>query len=485
MPFAETFSTVPNTVFGWLTVAVIVIVVMYFMRVPAHRAILSLSRSLYRIFRLSAASLMHAEARMKARNREVLLAAGLEEAERHLEREFERIDAAVKRDMSACPSVHRRMNEQITVVEEDHQESTNVPPAPPGWIDAVEAVANIPSKGDPMVANILEQIHKSLVKAQDDAISSYRDTVEERHKRLSAMKPYWRELHQLMGTVEKKVESLLARTNIIDTKIEQYETVKKGVDQAVRRLSASSMKEFIVSVFVLCIAVGGAGVNFTLIARPLAEMVGGNTAVGGFQVNEVAALVIILIEIFMGLLFMESLRITRLFPMVGALPDKFRRLITYTSLSILSLLATFEAGLAYMREILLKDELATSALLRGGEALDTVATDEFVWITTTVQMGMGFVLPYALTMVAIPLEMFFASMRTLVGIVAAWSVRTLAVTLRAIGGGFRFFGEFLVNVYDAICAPPIWVERMVKSNIGAERKARNAKAPNTTIREAL
>ncbi len=485
MPFADIFSTVPNTVFGWLTLVVVVIAVMYMMRVPAHRAILSLSRSLYKVLRVAAASLMQAEARMKARNREVLLAAGLEEAERHLEREFERIDAAVKRDLSACPTVHRRMSEQVTLVEEDHQASTNVPPEPPGWIDAVEAVANIPSKGDPMVANILEQIHKSLVKAQDDAINAYRDTVEERHKRLSTMKPYWRELHQLMGTVEKKVESLLARTNIIDSKIEQYETVKKGTDQALRRLSASSMKDFIISVFVLCIAIGGAGVNFTLIARPLAEMVGGNTAVGGFQVNEFAALVIIAIEIFMGLLFMESLRITRLFPMVGALPDKFRRLLMYVSLSILSLLATFEAGLAYMREILLQDELATSALLRGGEALDTVATSEFIWITTTVQMGMGFVLPFALTMVAIPLEMFVASMRTLVGIVAAWAVRSIAVTLRAIGGSFRFFGEFVVNVYDAIIAPPLWVERMVKANIGAERKARTSKGQNTTMREAL
>lgn len=485
MPFAETFSTVPNTVLGWLILAVIIIVLMYLMRLPAHKAILSLSRALYKVLRIAAASLMQAEARMKARNREVLLAAGLEEAEQHLEREFERIDAAVKRDLSACPVVHRRMAEQITTVEEDHQQSTNVPPAPPGWIDAVDAVANIPSKGDPMVANILEQIHKSLVKAQDDAINAYRDTVEERHKRLSALKPYWRELHQLMGTVEKKVDTLLARTNIIDTKIEQYETIKKGTEKAVRRLSASSLKEFMIALFALCIAIGGAGVNFTLIARPLAEMVGGNALVGGFKINEIAAMVIILIEIFMGLFLMESLRITRLFPLIGALPDKFRRLMTYVTFTLLFSLATIEAALAYMREILLQDELATSAVLRGGEALDSVATNEFVWITTVAQMGMGFILPFALTLVAIPLEMFFASSRTVIGIVAAGGIRAMAVSLRALGGSFRFFGEFLVNIYDAICAPPLWVERMVKANIGAERKARTGKGSNATMREAL
>ncbi len=485
MSFAETFTTAPNSVFGWLIVAAAIIFGMYLMRVPAHRAILSLSRSLYKVLRISATSLMHAEARMKARNREVLLAAGLEEAERHLEREFERIDAAVKRDLSACPVVHRRMSEQVTMVEEDHQESTNVPPAPPGWIDAVEAVANIPSKGDPMVANILEQIHKSLVKAQDDAISSYRDTVEERHKRLSSMKPYWRELNQLMGIVEKKVDALLARTNIIDSKIEQYETIKKGTETAVRRLSASSMKEFMIALFALAIAIGGAGVNFTLIARPLAEMVGGNALVGGFKINEIAAMVIILIEIFMGLFLMESLRITRLFPLIGALPDKFRRIMTIVTFTLLTSLATIEAALAYMREILLQDELATSAVLRGGEAADTIATNEFVWITTVAQMGMGFILPFALTLVAIPLEMFFASVRTVAGVVAAGGIRATAVSLRALGGSFRFLGEFMVNVYDAFVALPLWLERMVKANIGAERKARHSKNPNTTMKEAL
>ena len=84
---------------------------------------------------------------------------------------------------------------------------------------------------------------------------------------------------------------------------------------------------------------------------------------------------------------MESLRITRLFPLLGALPDKFRRLMTYVTFTLLFSLATIEAALAYMREILLQDELATSAVLRGGDALDTVATNEFVWITTVAQMA--------------------------------------------------------------------------------------------------
>ena len=59
-------------------------------------------------------------------------------------------------------------------------------------------------------------------------------------------------------------------------------------------------------------------------ALPMAEMVGGTSLIGGYRTADIAALVIITVEISMGLFLMESLRITRLFPVIGALPDKVR-----------------------------------------------------------------------------------------------------------------------------------------------------------------
>src|SRR5438477_10260746 len=116
---------------------------------------------------------------------------------------------------------------------------------------------------------------------------------------------------------------------------------------------------------VLGVATAGAAVNFTLIARPMAEMVGGTNFIGVFRTADIAALVIIMVEVSMGLFLMESLRITRLFPVIGALSDKMRVRMIGITFAILLLMASVEAGLAYMRELLLKDELATSALLRG------------------------------------------------------------------------------------------------------------------------
>ena len=152
-----------------LIIVIVAMIVLYISRRPAHRAIISLTRVVHNAMRLSAKSVMLVESRLANRNREVLLSAGREAEERMIEREFERIDATVRRDLSEYPAMHRQLNEEVTAIEEDYQASIEVPPEPPGWVKAVEAVAKIPSKGDPMVGNILEDIHHSLIKANTNA----------------------------------------------------------------------------------------------------------------------------------------------------------------------------------------------------------------------------------------------------------------------------------------------------------------------------
>ncbi|MDH4071811.1 MAG: hypothetical protein OEV41_01755, partial [Gammaproteobacteria bacterium] len=244
------------------------------------------------------------------------------------------------------------------------------------------------------------------------------------------------------------------RSVTIDRHMQEYEDIVRGEDHAVSILSSSSLVYFFVSALVLLVAIGGATINFSLIARPMAEMVGGTSLLGGFRTADIAALVIIMVEISMGLFLMESLRITRLFPVIGALPDKVRVRMIWITFSILFLLASVEAGLAYMREVLLHDELATSALLRGGAG--ATATNEYLWITTAAQMGMGFILPFALTFVAIPLETFVHSLRTVVGLLAIGVLRFLAIALRMLGSGFRHFGVLLTHVYDLPLFIPLW-----------------------------
>ncbi len=462
---------------AWLLWFVVLAVAMYFARTPAHRAILSLTRALHQSMRLATHSLRLAEQKLAARNREVLLAAGREAKERIIEREFERIDASVRRDFSECPTLHRRLSEAVTRLEEDHDQSKIVPPAPPGWVKAVKAVAEIDAKGDPMVGEVLDAIRDSMAKAEDRARDVYRAAIRERHLRLEAMVAYWRKAVQLVGQVEGKVTRLLQRTQIIDRHVAEYEEIIKQTDRAERMLSSSSLVQFFVSLFVLAIAIGGAVINFHLIARPMAEMVGGTSFIGTWRVADIAALVIILVEVSMGLFLMESLRITRLFPVIGALPDKWRVIMIWITLGLLTALASVEAGLAYMREVLLQDELATSALLRGDA--DAVFGNQFLWITTAAQMGMGFILPFALTFVAIPLETFIHSLRTVLGVCAVGFLRGLATTLRLLGAGCRYLGRLLVDVYDIVIFLPLWLEQQIKARTDGLAPA--AKSPNLPV----
>ncbi len=460
MSFNDIFMLFPSPVLSGFAWFFILATVLYIARVHAHKAIHSFTRVIHNAMRLSAKSVQRTEKRMIERNTEVLLTQGREATEHIIEREFERINDTVQKDLSEYPALHRLLSEEITSIDEDYQESTDVPPAPPGWLKAVEAVAKIPgTKGDPMVGHVLEDIHQSMIKANTKATEEYRKSSHKRHQLLNNMMPHWRKVSHTLAQVDKNINSLLQRSVTIDRHMEEYESIQAGSERAVQRLSSSSLTQFFISAFVLVIAVGGAIINFNLIARPMSEMVGGTSQLMGFQTSEIAALVIILVEIAMGLFLMESMRITRLFPLIGALNDKLRIRMVWITFGILLTLASVEAGLAYMRELLMQDAAATRALLRedGVEVIES----SYLWITTAAQMGMGFILPFALTFIAIPLESFVHSMRTVMGIVAVAFLRSLIWLLRLTGNMFRFSGDMLVNFYDLFIFAPLWIERQI------------------------
>jgi hypothetical protein len=275
------------------------------------------------------------------------------------------------------------------------------------------------------------------------------------------MKPTWRRIQNTMDESDKNVTSLLERTNKIDSFMDDYEEILNGTDRAVRMLSSSSFTQFFISTFVLAFAIGVAMVNFHLIARPMAEMVGGNNYIGTFKVSDISALFILLLEITMGLFLMESLRVTSLFPIIGSMKDSMRIKMMWATFVLLFSLASIEAGLAYMRDLLMQDDLATSALLRDGSIV--AAATEFTWITTVTQMGMGFILPFALVLVAIPLESFVHSLRTVLGVAGIIAIRFLAFTLRLVGHGFHYLGSTMVHTYDLLIFAPLWLEHVIKN----------------------
>ncbi|MDH5473740.1 MAG: hypothetical protein OEY87_09900 [Gammaproteobacteria bacterium] len=433
---------------------------LYVARIPAHQAILTITQGLRHALRLMAKSVMLVEKRLKQRNSEVLLAHGREATERYIEREFQRVEALVNRDLSGYPSLQRDLKEQITRIDEDYVQSGEVPPQPPEWLRAIEAVAEIPSNGSPVVAKILNDIHSTLRKSLDKDVSAYRKANKERHELLKKMMPYWRSLTKILTNVEKKITGLENRSNIIDEQMKHYEEILAKTDYAERMLSSSSLTQFFISGLVLFIAIIGGYVNFQLVALPMSEMVGAGSYLGSIKSSNVAALFIIALEVSLGLFLMEAVGVTRLFPVISTLDDKKRKVILWVSLSFLFVFASIESSLAYMRDMLAADKEALTQMLSGVE----VAEPEFRWIPSVGQMVMGFILPFALTFAAIPLESFIHSSRTVIGLALVWLLNSLSFIIRQMASLIKGVGQLIVNVYDLFIFIPLRIEQLFKKN---------------------
>jgi hypothetical protein len=454
MTFESLLSLTPYPGFSFLVLAVLAMAILYLARTSAHHVLHTVCHALHDLLQLAVQAITATEKKLVQRNHEVLLAAGREAKERTIEREFVRIGDSVQRDLGGYPALQRTLSEAITRIDEDHRRTAEAPPEPTNWVKAVEVVAKL-DRQELSVGPLLKDIHGSLVNAQAAALKEYRAASATRHGLLQRMMPQWRRVQQTLDRVDKSINSLLERSRSIDRHLEEYREILEGTNHSIQVLSSSSLVQFFISALVLAVAVGGAAINFSLIARPMAEMVGGTSFIGSFRTADIAALVIIMVEISMGLFLMESLRITRLFPVIGALADKLRVRMMFVTFAILLMLASVEAGLAYMREILMQDELATSALLRGGAQ---APGSPFMWITTAAQMGMGFTLPFALVFVAIPLETFVQSLRTVLGLAGIGALRLLRLTLRILSAAFVALGTALERIYDILIFMPLWIE---------------------------
>jgi hypothetical protein len=459
MSLAGIFNILPGSPLtsGIIALAAAV-VLLYLARGPAHKAIYSLSRVVHAGFRLMSRSVTLAEERVRNRNKEVLLATGAEAAERLIEREFQRVEGVVKRDLSQYPSLHRVLADQVVHIDEDYRESAEVPIPPPDWVKAVDSLAQLESKGNNWLGNILTEVHKTAVTQHKTTMEEYRKAVGARHAILEKMRPYWRKVSQTLEEVGKTITGLQERATYIDNRMEEYAEIRNKTDKAAQKLTSSAMTQFFISALVLLIAIGGAVINFNLIALPMSEMVGGGSYIGSFKTSDIAALVIILVELAMGLYLMESLRITRLFPIIGQMDDKMRHRMIWVTFTILLVLACVESALAFMRDRIAADMQALRQTLAQVET--PVAFNS--WIPTIGQMVMGFILPFALAFVAIPLESFVQSSRTVVGETVAAIMRGTAFLLRLLGNVARYAGELLVNLYDLLAFPLLWVENWLR-----------------------
>ena len=459
-----------NPALSILVLALLGMVFLYAARRPMHELLHAVGGLIGAPLRVAARWLAATANAMRQRNKAVLLAHGRQEVGNRIEREFERLAATVKRDLQGYPTLQRKLLDEITRIEEDYRKCGEVPPPSPDWVEAVAAVANVKS-GSEMVQSILEEIKRSVDKMHEKTLGEYRRSYETRHKILEGFMPFWRSVDKTLTEVDKKLNELQNGAGAVDAHMEKYEAINAKTDKAEQMLTVSAFTQFAIALLVMVVAAGGAFINFKLIALPMSEMVGaGDYLTSSLRTSEVAALVIILVEASMGLFLMEGLRITHLFPSIAGLNDRMRRRMMWIALVLLFTLAGVEAALALMRDMLIADKQALLQSL--ATAAPAAQTDGWVGrIPTIGQMLLGFILPLALTFIAIPLESLIHASRTVGGVLLAAGVDGVALLLRIASSIVRRAARVLITIYDVLIVVPLLAERLTKSTLATRRGA--------------
>jgi len=469
-------------VLSWILVILGIMLVLYFIRHSVHQLLNNLTRLFISNLRLASKALMNTARTMRHRNKEVLLDYGKQQAKRELERQFVRLTALVEKDLGRYPDIQRELQQNVASMEDKLQETSEVPPPLPEWTEAVEAIARLKdsTKNDAVVGKLLQSIYEAFHTQQKEVMARYREDVSRRQSILKSAMQHWRDVLTKLQSIEKNWQHLNEQSNKIDTQTERFEQLNKGTDHALQILKASSTTQFFISSIVLVIAGFGAFVNYNLIALPMSELMPATSQVAGYNVADIGAAVIIMLEITVGLFFMEAVGITRLFPIIHFMEDKKRTIWATVCMIFLLSLCFVEAGLAYMREIMVEDKANVMNFLASG---DEAAGDGDTSIIPMVgQMILGFVLPLILMFVAIPFESLIHTGRHVLGSLLVQVCVFFSTVLRSLALALKHLSDSLKQVYDICCFLPIWVEHLVENRPRTQStivKPSKSKAKNT------
>ncbi len=352
--------------------------------------------------------------------------------------------------------MHRRLSEAIFRIEEDQEKAVEVPPEAPGWARAVEAVAKLDARNEG--ANILSDIHKSMVKAHGEAMDDYRKASAERHSLFTShdarLAPHPGDTWTCQHERGKRARSFLSPSTVTWRNTMRSSGARIGPSRFCR---PSSVVYFFVSALVLAVATAGAAINYSLISRPMAEMVGGTSFIGSFRTADIAGPG----HHHGGRSPWGSSSWSRCASR-GSSGDRCAvgqnaRADVIHHLHNPVVDGEYRAGLAYMREVQLQDELATSSLLRG----DAVAAAINTPLVDYDGRADGYGIHPALLRWCLSRS---RSKPSFIRCALSWvSWRSVCcacspLLLRVLGNGARHLGTLTQQLYDIMLFVPLWIE---------------------------
>lgn len=347
--------------------------------------------------------------------------------------------------------------------------------------DAAERAfrAALPSMESGRGLNKLEKnIAQSTARAMNDRLVPVRPALQI----IKAEAPRVRDLAEKLNKTQNEFNQSVDEVN---KTFGEFEMIMRSEDRSKIASRASIVIPWFIAILITAIALSGVFLNFFLIERPMAEIVGEGARIGGIGLPTFAAIIVIFLEFVAGVVLMDAAGFTRLIPAFHSMSDGARKIMFWVAFSFLALFSVLEMTLSIVREQIIEQQqetrdLANRALITptltptpDAPAPDAVATDaaapqeasEGLALSTIAQLILAGIIPWLLAAAALPLETIVRNSVFMLSIAGSFLLLAAAFICKTLAVAFKNVGLFLLAVYDAIIFAPLWIERRVKGTM--------------------
>jgi hypothetical protein len=407
---------------------------------------------------------------LRERNRAVLLEQARSRLLMKMERDLNRLVITADRDLANLPDLKQRIRQHLDQLEADYHQSAEHPLSAPDWMDAIDQVVRLrqTQSGHPVVAGLLKDMEASLNRQHRQAVGEYRKGLNHRHRLLHGLLPQWRRLHHGLDRLAHIIEQLSTQTQLLDRHLTTYRSIETGSDQMYRRLLLSQSSQWLFASVFLGAGVAVAWFNVELMRAPMQLLMGSDPSVGGWPLSQWAAYAMVPLYLVLGALLLETGQLTQRLDSFSALSPTQRRSLGAFLVVLLLLFALAQSGLLYVRDHHLNAQTLYEQWIQYPVILvENPVLEEGLQLGAT--MLLGFLLPFVLVFLVLPLERWLDASRILLVGSLAVSLVAVATLMKGLGLLVRHLFSLLGASYDLLISLPLWIESRLPAHRATAR----------------
>lgn len=282
----------------------------------------------------------------------------------------------------------------------------------------------------------------------------------------------------------------------------EFEEIVRSEDRKSIAARASIVVPWLIAVLITAIALAGVFLNFFLIERPMAEIVGEGARIGGIGLPTFAAIIVIFLEFVTGVILMDSAGFTRLIPAFHSMSANGRRIMLIVSFAFLSLFSVMEMTLSIVREQIIEQDRETDRLAAqivgpvltapapsadAPAAVETAAPEPQranvfgLELSTFAQLILAGLIPWLLAAAALPLETIIRNSVFIVSIFASFALIFMGFISKTISAVLKNVGVFVLAIYDFIIFLPLFIQRRYMQAKHARERGYSAREDNDDL----